>query len=714
MADTKDETPENAFNRVSKLLGTGGPFGRRTASIEGLPDHDPAITEMAKNRRVNARTASANGAGGGGSSLSFATGRPRDPMFYWKQNNLPYDVEKHDEIKKIRAFCRLLYLTHPIIASCVDIYSKYPLLGSELVCKDEQLTDFYTDLFFSPEGLNYDAFLRDIGREYWTVGEAWPLGSFNESLGVWEDDELINPDDVEVERSPFLREPRFFIKLPESLREVITKRTPAYDYERLLNTYPELIHYAADGALMPVSNVLLQQIKFTADTFNKRGIPILMRAMRAVMQEEMLNAAQDAIADRLYTPLILARLGASANDLGTDVPWIPNDDDLANFEEALDQALAADFRVLVHHFGIQMESVFGRENMPDMGADFERLEDRMLQSFGLSRTMLTGASSGETYAADALNRDLVSQLLTTYQDTIANHYRQRALIVAEAQEHFDYEVRDGKRYVIMEEILEVDEETGEERIVEQPKLLIPELRFKTMNLSDDEGQRQFFEALRAAGVPISIKTRLVNAPIDIEEEMERTKEEQIQLAVAEQETRKAIFQALRDKGLPIPEDLQADFAAVVLPDQGMGAGQQMMIPMLGLAPDPATPNFAPTMDDMAMTPPEGGVPMPGMETQPFGAQDQDPSARPEESDEMRSGMPKPAALLKRTQGMREIARSHYRRPPELKTVAILDEDQNTIGTKAIEDGIPRGPYATPKHVGMRRHLNIDPKQPMEY
>lgn len=702
MADTNEGA--SAFDKIAAKLGTGGPFGRRA---EGPGEDDPALVEMRRNRKVAAKTAAANGAGGGGSSLSFATGRPRDPMFYWKQNNLPYDVEKHDEIKKIRAFCRLLYLTHPIIASCVDIYSKYPLLGSELVCKDEQLTDFYTDLFFSPEGLNYDKFLRDIGREYWTVGEAWPLGSFNEALGVWEDDELINPDDVEVERSPFLREPRFFIKLPETLREVITKRTPAYDYERLVSTYPELIHYAADGALMPVSNVLLQQIKFTADTFNKRGIPILMRAMRAVMQEEMLNAAQDAIADRLYTPLILARLGASATDLGTDVPWIPNDDDLASFEEALDQALAADFRVLVHHFGIQMESVFGRENMPDMGADFERLEDRMLQSFGLSRTMLTGASSGETYAADALNRDLVSQLLTTYQDEIANHYRQRALIVAEAQEHFDYEVRDGKRFVIMEEILEVDEETGEERIVEQPKLLIPELRFKTMNLSDDEGQRQFFEALRAAGVPISMKTRLVNAPIDLDEEMERTKEEQVQLAVAEQETRKAIFESLRDKGLPIPPDLDADFGAVILAEPA--PGPQMMLPMLGLAPDPATPNFAPTPEDMMMTPPAGGTPMPGMETQPFGEQ---PGEEIAPSDEMRSSMPKPAALFQQAGRMRTIAKAHYEAPPELKTTSILNEDQEVIREEAIPDGIPRGTFATPKHVGMRKHLALDPKVPL--
>jgi hypothetical protein len=98
-----------------------------------------------------------------------------------------------------------------------------------------------------------------------------------------------------------------------------------------------------------------------------------MRALRPLMQEEMLNAAQDAIADRLYTPLILAKIGASASDLGTEEPWIPTRPDRQDFESALDIALAADFRVLTTHFAVEMESVFGRETMPDFDADFERL-----------------------------------------------------------------------------------------------------------------------------------------------------------------------------------------------------------------------------------------------------------------------------------------------------------------------------------------------------
>lgn len=699
-------------NEVMRRLGA---FTRRASGGASAPENSEAA-QMRRNRAINRKTAAAGGpTSGGGGSAQFATGRPRDPLFYWKQNNLPYDFNESDELSRVREYTRLLYSSHPIIGSCVDIYSKYPLLGMELTSKDEKVTEFYQDLFFDEDRLNYNEFTVDIGREYWTVGEAWPFGSFNESLGIWEDDELLNPEDVEVERSPFLREPRFYIKLPESLRNIIEKRSPAWEYEKLMQAYPELARYTDQNALMPVSSVLLRQYKFKGDTFNKRGVPLLMRAMRSVMQEEMLNSAMDAIADRLYTPLILVKLGASASDLGTNTPWIPTPDDLEDFNESLDMAMAADFRVLTHHFGIQMESVFGRENMPDFSGDFERLEGRILQTFGLSQTMLNGASSGQTYAADALNRDLVSQLLTTYQRMIAKHYRQRALVVAEAQGHYDYDERNGQRYVKMEEVLEVDEETGEERIVEQPKLLIPDMHFRTMNLSDEESQRQFLEQLHDAGVPISIKSRMVNIPINLKDEIESTKDEQVRLAVAEQEVRKEQFLALRSAGLPIPADLLADFqprANTVAGDAAATEGSRT--PVMGLDPTVDTPNLDPNQQDM-MADQVAGVVMPGqgaMPVDPIAAQqqimDQQGSAVPPESNEQRAGMPTAAQLFRNASKMRSIAEEHYR-PEEEFSAPLLDSDGNVCkdatGEPIMLSGTPSGKFAAPKHIGMRRHDN---------
>lgn len=654
------------------------------------------ISEMRANRRVNQKIAS-TGLGQGGSDVGFATGRPRDPLFYWRQNNLPYDFNKADELGKIRQFLRLLYITHPVLASCVDIFSKYPILGLEITSKDEKITEFYTELFLSPDHLNYEQFLIDMGREYWLVGEAFPFATFNESLGIWEEEELLNPDRVEVHKSPFMRDPSFFIGLPDSIQQILETRQPVWEYNRLVQAYPKLINYSREESRMPVSNVLLKQLKFKGDTFNVRGIPLSMRAMRAIIQEEMLNSAMDAIADRLYTPLILVRLGASASDLGTQEPWVPTPQDNANFREALDTALAGDFRAIVSHFATDIESVFGREQMPDLTADFDRLEERILQSFGLSKTLLSGASAGETYAADALNKDLVTQLLTTYQNMLKQHFRERAAVVAEAQEHYDYDVRNGKRYVKMEEVLEVDEETGEERIVKQPKLLIPELRFRSMSMKDEESEQQFLEQLRSAGVPISIKTRLRNLDINQKDEMEQSRKEQVEATVAEMETQKEKYLALNNAGLPIPEELRMLFEprAQQMGDPAQQYGQANRYPTMGNEEDQLeqmVPNLAPNPTSNAMTPlddPTGQVePAMGDPDDALDEATDGVEQRQESSDEMKAGMPSQAVLHRNTSRIRAAAGANPKPPG------------------------PSDTFLPPLHIGARKNLEIDPDQPL--
>jgi hypothetical protein len=716
-----DDAKKMASDATDLMRRTFGDTNPYTQAFSRNQSTDQVVDEMRLNRRVASMqkrgmgVGGVNGAFGAGANVSFATGRPRDPLFYWRENNLPYDITKDSELKKIRAFCSLLYLTHPIIASCIDIFTKFPLQGMEIRCsKDEQIEEFYNNLFF--DELGYRNYLVDVSHQRWLLGEAWPLGSFNETLGVWEGEELLNPDDVEVERSALVKDPRFLIRLPETLRKVLQERSPRWEYNSLIKNYPELQSYAAEDSLMPVSNMLLKQIRFKADTFHKRGIPILMRAFRSVVQEEMLNAALDAIADRLYTPLILVRLGASASDLGTEVPWIPTQGDLETFEEAMDAALAGDFRVLVNHFATDITSVFGRENMPDLSGDFDRITDRLLQVFGISQTMLNGAESGETYAADALNRDMMATLLTDHQLQLQNFFDDRARIVAEAQEHYDFEVRGGIRYVKMEEVLKVDEETGEETIVEQPKLLVPELCFATMTLSDKQTERAFREELVQGGVPLTIKSRIVGMGIDFDQMLEEKQNEQVRLAVAEQETRRETFKALRDQRLPIPVDLQSDFQPVAKqPGQPLNPAQDAALPLLGAQPQDL-PALAPTMDDQTMEdqqdapgPQDQDGPSPMM-LMPMNAVPQDGDQRPPESDEQRQGMPKPARkylsqkISKTAQAdydrqirgqIHEATLKHYEAPDN------SEEDQDRP-----EHWQPTGKFAGPAHLGMRQHVQI--------
>jgi hypothetical protein len=690
---------------MSAVFAYGAQHG---VEFEGMTEE---VREARKNRRVNARlarqgafsrtaTAGPGGASAGFSDIQFATGRPRDPLFYWRQNNLPYDFSQNEELAKVRAFTRLLYTTDPIIGSCVDIFSRFPILGGHVECKDNRIEDFYGEAFYDEDHLDYEEFLEDTGREYYIAGEAWPFGTFNEDLGIWDNEELLNADDIKVERSPFLKDPRYFIKLPWTIRQVLQTRQPVWEYNRLVKEYPELTAYTSENSFMPVSNILLNQIKFKADTFNVRGIPLLTRAMRSVLQQEMLNTAMDAIADRLYTPLILCKLGASATDLGTTQPWIPDEDDLENFELALDAALAGDFRALIYNFAVTMENVFGREQMPDLTPDFERIEDRILQTFGLSRTFLTGAQEGQTYAADALNKGW-SQLMGRQQKRWRSHFRKRAKVIAEAQEHYDYNEHGGKRYVITEEVLEQDEETGEKRLVEQPKLLVPDLRFKVLNLKDEDTTRQFIEALRASGIPISQRTRTRGLELDLDEESEISQDEAVEQAVAEQETRKRQYLELRQRGLPITDELRQDFDPQVQVEDmpPMGAAPPGAAPRQGME-DQSIPTLAPGPEDEELEEPEPGEeaeeaeegPPPGEQSQRPPESDEEREGMPTAASRKRRPMPSQAALWRRTAGSRahaEAAREEdAERREELLQVLAAGESPplETTHWEQVQDG----------------------------
>jgi hypothetical protein len=143
------------------------------------------------------------------------------------------------------------------------------------------------------------------------------------------------------------------------------------------------------------------------------------------------------------------------------------------FNAALDAALAADFRALTYHWAIDMEPVFGRENVPDLSNDFDRIVERILMVFGLSQTMLTGASGGRDLRCRRAQPRRGHPAPEPLPADACQVRLRPGAIVAEAQGHFDYEVRNGKRYLITEEIYEIDEETGRAHCRASPSSWFP-------------------------------------------------------------------------------------------------------------------------------------------------------------------------------------------------------------------------------------------------
>lgn len=503
-----------------------------------------------------------------GTDAQNAIPRFYDPLEYWDLSGLPWNVADEGHRHKLHKWLRLYYATHYLVPTLIDIFTRFPLIGMEFECKDHALTDIYEEIFM--RNLNYDEFFVSLGREYWCVGEAFPLGSFDEDLGVWEHEELINPEDVVIDNFPFLNTQQLKIVPPDYLRRIAQTKSPAREWYQLQEHFADLIPYLLKGEHIPISPVMIRQVANKMNNWDDHGTPILLRGLRTLLYEEKLLASQEAIAERLYSPLILAKLGIM--DMGEGLPpWIPTPAELQSVRDDLDIALASDFRLMVHHFGLDITSVFGREQMPRLGDDFDRIERRIMQVFGVNPSLLSAGSNSQPYASSALQAEFMNQILKTFQNMLKDHYRERALVVAEAQGHQDYEKKGQTRVPIFERVVVYDEE-GEKHIKEVPKLLVPDLTFATFDLRDEATERQFLMELRQMGVQIPNADLLIGMDWNWKEKNEEANTELKEQTIAQQRAKMETYYALTVKGLPVPLDLKAECESVLIHGPGAGGG----------------------------------------------------------------------------------------------------------------------------------------------
>lgn len=595
----------------AKLAATGSSLFTEQVEDRNESLMNDFASRRAKSASLERRLGHFSGGAMGGDVMA-AIPRFYSPRDYFEATQIPYDINNDKHRLEMYKWFELFYQTHTLIPILVDIFTRFPLVGMELVSPDKELTDFYTDLFF--EDLKYDEFLVDVGREYWTLGQSWALGHFNETMGVWEEEELLDPALVNVKKYPIIGQQQFFLTPPPELVKIVKDKKPEQLYYLLDRDHSDLIPYFQKNEPIPVSDVLLKQIAFKTNPRHLHGTPILLRALRQLLHEEKLMAAQDAVAERLYSPLLLVKLGVQ--DMGQNrPPWIPGPEHVAALRNDLDLALQSDFRLLVHHFGIEVQNVWGREQMPRLDPDFDRIERKLMQTFGVNPNLLAGGASAQPYASSALQAEFLNQILRTYQRYLKRHYESRAKIVAEAQRHYAFEKRGDRRIPIMEEILDTDPETGEQKIVEKPKLLIPELRMKVLDLRDEATQRQYLQALKQQGVPIPDQDLSLGMPYDFEEALEKVQEELIQKTVSQQDAKVKAYDILKARGLPIPPDLKQEVEGMegFMPPQ---PGESTTLDVTAPRPGEAIP----------MPPVPGGPP-------PIGPRNPMRGERPEESDE---------------------------------------------------------------------------------
>jgi hypothetical protein len=544
---------------------------------------------ITKERLANARLSGNDGGGRGSvrtaSNMMQVIPKMRTPMGTLADKGIPFNFENPKELIEIRRWSRLYYACHNLVPLLIDTYAKFPLIGLEFESKDPEIKDFYTTQFM--DTLNYGSWLSNaLAREYFISGEVTALAHFSEQLGTWESEEILNPDMLDVSRSILVDRDRVQLRVKEMVDNLRTgpggvidsnetdsqRQERVWQYKMLQRHYPEIIHAAAKDDGLDLSEALISRIVNKVSSWDVRGTPMLLRAFDTLIGEEGLKAAQNAISDRLYSPFILAKLGVP--NLGDGEPWIPDQADLDNVRNDINNALMADLRVIVGNFSLEIESVFGREAMPRFGEDFDRADRKILQCFGIGEDMVSGGSAG-TYASSAINRDFVTQQMVDFQNLAKAHILKRAEVIAEAQEHYDYEKKGAYRRPLYRDIVEIDPRTGEEHIVKVPKLLLPDVIFKTLNLRDEAQERAFMQQLKGIGVPISDQTLAINIDFDPQQELEKSSEETYQKLIAQTQVMDKVQAYCDRERKPYPPELVQQLSATLQLRQALGQTEML-------------------------------------------------------------------------------------------------------------------------------------------
>lgn len=531
-------------------------IGEARASRESAANIANRAIAAEMRRKANGQRTAAN--------MQMVLPKMRQPLGSLMDKGIPFNTQDTEELIELRRWCRIFYATHSLVPLLVDIYSTFPVQGLEFKSKDPKIDEFYTSMFM--DELNYEDFLPNgLMREYYTVGEVNAFAHFNEELGTWGSEEILDPDTLRVSNSLFVEEERvqWLVKdLVDSLREASdpTTESPSerlerqYQYQMLIRHYPSIVKAAMQDDGLDMSNALVSRMVNKATWTDTRGTPVMLRCFRTLMLEESLHAAEDAVCDRLYAPMILATLGIE--NLGDGHPWIPDQAALDELRDDIQAAISGDFKVITHNMGLQITSVFGRESVPNLSNDYDRCSANIMQSFGIGQSLIMGGTGGGgTYASSAINREVCEQLMKNSQDKAKWHLKKRMEIIAEAQEHYDYELKGGVRKPIYREVEEYNEETGEKEIVRVPKLLIPEPQFATLNLRDEATERAFITQLKQLGVPISDGFLALNVQVDFTQELEKQAEESYAKGLAQAQAMDKLQKRLDADGLPYPAEL---------------------------------------------------------------------------------------------------------------------------------------------------------------
>ena len=538
---------------------------KNTAQVRTSALYEAATVHSVHSKKP--RTASLYGMGG---DVQYAFPRMWDPSMHGMAGSdytysgfdiLNFDVDRSVR-ERVLLGLRNIAKTHPVCRSCIELYSRFPLQGLRLQHNNTEVERFFTELFI--EDLDFENYLTDLGKSFWVDGTAFAYGNWSDDLGLWVGEDILDPLTMDVRRVPFIGQDMIYMVPSQEMKDMMRGTDKAALQFR--QKYPQMYEAIVSGRDIPMDSDRVTMIANKDRPSDLWGTPVMLRCWNTLRLEDRMNSAMQATADRLYAPLIMFTIGGTLPD-GTQ--YIPSSTALDSFRDNLDAALSSDFRAIVTHQGVQAQEVIRSDRISSFKNDIDMYDSRIFMAWGLSESILK--PQNQNYATTAIEFQLVSQLMASYQKVLIQVYNKQAALVAEAQEIYETEKKGDESQVVYERREVWDPEAGDGEgayVVKQvPKLAIPKMVMSTLNFRDEQKEREFLQALRNVGLPIADTDMAIGVDIDLADSAEKYLQETKKKKLDESRMNLQIFEAALKQDMPIPPDVRTYMEAAIPPEE---------------------------------------------------------------------------------------------------------------------------------------------------
>ena len=315
-----------------------------------------------------------------------------------------YDVEVNPEKALLASGyavsnCRFWYENEPKVAAAIDFYARFPMNGFDLECPDRKILSFFEHHIVKKLKLNER--FKEISSEYYMLGDVFihtdiecsicggtaidpdteeecdhPGGKFSRVF-------VMNPDWIEVQRSPLTDEPLIVMIPDEELQQIVHKRQPKAIYDRIPEHLKPLIMAKAP---IPLSNRTISHLRHMPVPYGTYGTSIIRRLFTTLAYKTKIMTANWIVAERLILPVRVVKIGSDDRPASTT--------DIADVQQQLAQTANDPNLTIVTHHNFDYEWYGTSGKVLQITQEMEHIDKELLDGLMLNQALLNGEAPG--------------------------------------------------------------------------------------------------------------------------------------------------------------------------------------------------------------------------------------------------------------------------------------------------------------------------------